>query len=123
MSGTVGTHILADLWGVGGEVLDDGDFLQETMVSAAEGAGLHVISSHFHRFEPHGISGVIVLAESHATIHTWPEQGLASMDIFTCGDGKAGDDACKRIVEALRPQGRNVRRINRGVSEPGGEVS
>jgi S-adenosylmethionine decarboxylase len=119
MSGTVGTHILADLWGVGGEVLDNEDFLQKTMVSAAEGAGLHVISSHFHRFEPHGISGVIVLAESHATIHTWPEQGLASIDIFTCGDGKAGDDACGRIVEALKPQGRSIKRFSRGAMECG----
>ena len=56
------------------------------MNQAAELAGATIVSSNFHHFSPHGVSGVVIIAESHLTIHTWPEYGYAAVDLFTCGD-------------------------------------
>ena len=57
------------------------------MVRAAKAAGLTVIGQHFHSFSPHGVTGVVVLAESHISIHTWPELGFGALDLFACGQG------------------------------------
>ena len=81
----VGTHVLLEFWG--SERSDDAEFLGAAMAEAATEAGLHVIESVMHKFGGGGgVSGVILLAESHVTIHTWPEHGYAALDIFVCGE-------------------------------------
>lgn len=91
-----GTHLIVDLWGA--DRIDDLDYVEATLrecVAAAEATLLHL---HLHHFTPNnGISGVAVLAESHISIHSWPESGYAALDIFTCGDAKP-----HRAVEVLR---------------------
>ena len=80
-----GTHLLIDLWGA--SRLDDSENVENALRSAALAAGATILNSDFHRFEPNGgISGVVVLAESHISIHTWPERGFAALDVFMCGD-------------------------------------
>jgi len=80
-----GMHLLVDLWG--GEGLDDLDRTERALMDAVRAAGATLLHTHLHHFSPNGgISGVLVLAESHISIHTWPERGYAALDIFMCGE-------------------------------------
>lgn len=67
-------------------LLNKTDFIETIMKDAAVLSGATIIDTHIHMFNPHGISGVVIIAESHLTIHTWPEYGYAAVDIFTCGE-------------------------------------
>jgi len=79
-----GTHLLLDLWGA--KHLSDPVLIDAALREAAEAAGATILHSHFHHFSPNGgVSGVVVLAESHISIHTWPERHFAAVDIFMCG--------------------------------------
>jgi len=88
MSGVsyMGRHVIADLHDVSAEVLGSIDFWKEILIDGAKKSGATVLSDHFHHFgEGYGITGVIVLAESHISIHTWPENNYAAIDVFMCG--------------------------------------
>jgi S-adenosylmethionine decarboxylase len=113
-----GTHLLADFHGVAAERLDACAAIDTLLRNAAEAAGARVLHSHFHQFGTgQGVTGVVLLAESHISIHTWPEAGFAAADIFMCG--AAQPQAALAIIEhALRPASREVRTITRG-AEPG----
>lgn len=82
----LGRHVLAEVYGCDFEILNDLEKIREIFVSAALSAGAEVRETAFHRFSPQGISGVVVISESHLAIHTWPELGYAAVDVFTCGD-------------------------------------
>ena len=80
-----GTHLLIEMWGA--TRLDDATAIEAALREAALAAGATVLHAHTHRFSPFGgVSGVVVLAESHISIHTWPERDYAAIDIFMCGD-------------------------------------
>jgi S-adenosylmethionine decarboxylase len=82
-----GTHLIVDLWGASN--LDDGDAVEQMLRDATTTCGATLLYIHVHRFsENGGISGVAVLAESHISIHTWPERGYAAVDIFMCGSAE-----------------------------------
>ena len=106
-----GVHLIVDLHGATG--LNDIDLIEETLrrcVTAASATLLHI---HLHHFQPSGVSGVAVLAESHISIHTWPEAGYAALDIFMCG--KADPDACIPVLrEAFKAKRVDVDEILRG---------
>lgn len=79
-----GAHLLLDLWGAAN--LTDPDAIERALVAAAEAANATILHVHLHQFSPDGgVSGVLVLAESHISIHTWPERAFAAIDIFMCG--------------------------------------
>jgi spermidine synthase len=82
----LGNHILVEFMGCIPEVMNDVSVIEEAMVEAADIAGATVINSTFHHFSPYGVSGVVVIQESHLAIHTWPEYGYAAVDLFTCGE-------------------------------------
>lgn len=82
----LGVHILAEYYNCDNRLLNNAALIENYMNQAAVHAGATVVASAFHTFNPHGVSGVIVIAESHLSIHTWPEYGYAAVDIFTCGD-------------------------------------
>lgn len=82
----LGRHILVEFMGCNPEILNDVFVIEQGMVKAASKAGATVINSTFHHFSPYGVSGVVVIQESHLAIHTWPEYGYAAVDLFTCGD-------------------------------------
>ncbi len=84
--GSLGRHILVEFYESSTEILNDVSLIEQSMVQAAQEAESTVVNSTFHHFSPFGVSGVVVIEESHLAIHTWPEYGFASMDIFTCGD-------------------------------------
>ncbi|HEY6927915.1 MAG TPA: adenosylmethionine decarboxylase [Steroidobacteraceae bacterium] len=112
--GAVGNHILADLYGIDAALLRDGPALESLLRKAAVDAGARVLSSHFHSFGAEaGITGVILLAESHISIHTWPECGMAAVDIFMCGAGDA-ERALEFLVRQLVPTDSESVSIGRG---------
>ncbi|MDO6391955.1 polyamine aminopropyltransferase [Pontibacter sp. BT731] len=82
----LGRHILVEFYDCSPELMNDVIHIENSMVAAAETAGATVINSTFHHFSPYGVSGVVVIQESHLAIHTWPEYGYAAVDLFTCGD-------------------------------------
>ena len=96
-----GTHLLADLWGATN--LADPHLIDTALRAAAIRAGATILHSHFHHFTPNGgVSGVVVLAESHISIHTWPERDFAAVDIFMCGDCNP-HDAVPVLRAAFKP--------------------
>jgi S-adenosylmethionine decarboxylase proenzyme len=82
----LGRHILVEVYGCDPQTLNNCDSIQEAMIQAAERSGATICGHSFHEFSPHGVSGVVVIAESHLSIHTWPEYRFAALDLFTCGD-------------------------------------
>lgn len=83
----MGRHVIADLHDVSAEVLGSINFWKDLLIDGAKKSGATVLSDHFHHFgEGCGITGVIVLAESHISIHTWPEKNYAAIDVFMCGN-------------------------------------
>ena len=109
-----GLHVLADLHGIAPALLTDAARIDALLRAAALAAGARILHSHFHTFGPGmGVTGVLLLAESHISIHTWPEVGFAAADIFMCGD--AQPQLALELIEAgLRPQSRSVRTVERG---------
>lgn len=82
----LGKQILVEFYDCSESKLNDVSFIEETLINAAKLSRATIISHNFHKFSPYGISGVVVIAESHIAIHTWPEYNYAAVDIFTCGD-------------------------------------
>lgn len=80
-------HLLVEYRGCAAETLDDLERVEALLVDAAEAARVTVVQTALHRFAPQGVSGVVIIEESHLSIHTWPEHGYAAVDFFTCGDG------------------------------------
>jgi S-adenosylmethionine decarboxylase len=90
-----GAHLIVDLYDA--ERLDDIDHIEATLRNCVDAAGATLLHIHLHHFEPNGgVSGVAVLAESHISIHTWPEAGFAALDVFMCGN--ANPDACIPVL-------------------------
>ena len=106
-----GVHLIVDLHGADG--LDDIDLIEATLRRCVEAAKATLLHIHLHHFQPNGVSGVVVLAESHISIHTWPDLGYAALDVFTCG--KASPDACIPVLrEAFKAKRVDVNEILRG---------
>lgn len=108
-----GTHLLVDLWGATN--LNSIKEIEETLIKAAKEAGATVLYSYLHPFKPYGVSGVVVLAESHISIHTWPERGYAAIDIFMCGNAKPYL-AIPILKEFFKPNSVQVSESKRGIS-------
>lgn len=115
----LGKHVIAELYDCDRDIINDHDLVQEIMLTAAEKSGATVVKPVFHKFNPHGVSGVVVISESHFTIHTWPEYGYCALDIFTCGDLVDNAKAFKYMKEAFRAGSISVVEMRRGVVELG----
>lgn len=110
----LGRHVLAEVYGCRFEVLNDIKQVEDIMVNAALEAGAEVREVVFHKFSPQGVSGVVVISESHLAIHTWPELGYAAVDVFTCGDTVNPWDACKYLEEKFGANFLEASEIKRG---------
>lgn len=82
----LGRHIHLDLYACPAELLAQPADSERILLATAAAMGATVVGSHFHAFNPHGVSGVVIIAESHLTVHTWPEHGYAAIDVFSCGE-------------------------------------
>ena len=107
-----GTHIIVDLWGA--SRLDELEHMENAMREAVELSKATLLHIHLHHFSPNGgISGVAVLAESHISVHTWPETNYAAFDVFMCGDAEP-EQAVFVFNKYFQPEKFNVRNIRRG---------
>ena len=95
--------------------LDDEEFLCSTLEAAADRVGARVIRTITERYSPSGVSVILILAETHVSLHTWPEYGYAALDIFICGEGKDPEATWKVVKEALRPGSFKINRIVRAI--------
>ena len=111
----LGRHLLVELQDCNKEVLNDLGFLRDAMISAAIACGATVMGESFHHFSPQGVSGVVIIAESHLSIHTWPEYGYAAVDIFTCGTSVEPKKAAEALIEKLGAKNHSLMEIPRGV--------
>jgi len=112
---TRGRHLLAEYHGCDLRMLDDQGGIEHAMRQAAEAAGARVVAAIFHRFAPQGVSGVLVIEESHLSIHTWPETGYAAVDFYTCGDcvPRRGHEVLRRALGADRSE---IMEVERGLT-------
>ncbi len=111
----LGRHVLAEVYGCRFEALNDIQKVEDIMVNAALEAGAEIREVVFHKFSPQGVSGVVVISESHLAIHTWPELGYAAVDVFTCGEKVNPWDACNFVAEAFGAGYVNAQEIKRGL--------
>jgi S-adenosylmethionine decarboxylase proenzyme len=116
----LGRHLLLELKDCNRDLLNNMQFLRECLVDTAEKIGATVVSEAFHHFSPQGISGVVVIAESHLCIHTWPEYGFAAIDIFTCGHTIDPTKAIKIFVEKFEARDFSYTELKRGILQENG---
>ena len=114
MSKTLGRHILVEFYGCSPDIMNDVIVIEQSMVDAAKEARATVINSTFHHFSPYGVSGVVVIQESHLAIHTWPEYRYAAVDIFTCGDEVNPWISFDYLKKAFKADYGSAIEINRG---------
>ena len=110
------SHFLLELYRCDYEKLNDESFLRCTLNNAAKLANARVLNLISNKFEPHGVTAIALLAESHLSIHTWPEVHYSAVDIFTCGQNMKPDISCKYLIEALMAKEHFLRVINRNPS-------
>jgi len=114
MNTVLGQHLLVEYYNCNPEILDDVAGIEKHMNDAALACGATIVQSTFHRFQPWGVSGVVVIAESHLAIHTWPEYGYASVDLYTCGEDIQPDAAYHFLKEALQAELTETQFLKRG---------
>jgi S-adenosylmethionine decarboxylase proenzyme len=113
---SLGIHILAEYSKCDYSLINDVAYIEKIMLESASLSGASVVSSSFHRFSPHGVSGVVVIKESHMAIHTWPEYRFASVDIFTCGDTVDPWKAYEHLKKSLGAENGTAFKISRGTN-------
>jgi len=118
----LGRQIVVEYYGCNPDVLNDVALIHRAMHGAALACGATIVEEAFHVFNPHGVSGVVVIAESHLTIHTWPEYGYAAVDLFTCGDDVEPDAAFDFLKERLEAKTFNAVEMKRGILDVAGDL-
>ena len=114
LSFIAGWQCLLDLFDCETPLLDSVEWVQATLVEAARLAEATIVSESFHRFPPHGVSGVVVIAKSHIAIHTWPERRYAAVDVFTCNSDLHVERAVNYLIEAFQSSDARLARFTRG---------
>jgi len=111
----LGTHLLVELRDCNPAILKNLEEVRDALVSAAKEAKATIVDISFHEFNPFGISGMVVIAESHLSIHTWPEYNYAAVDIFTCGDVIKPEVAAASIIERFECKNPSMVEMKRGI--------
>jgi len=111
----LGRHVIAELLNCDRSALDDVKLVESALLEAARATKSKIISHYVYRFKPHGVSGYVLVAESHLSIHTWPEYGYAAVDVFTCGERTDPWAGLKVLKERLKAQCISVISMERGV--------
>ena len=114
---TFGRHVAVDTWGVNFDLINNAEWLQAQMIEAAEACGATVLSVQAKQFEPQGATVLVLLSESHLSIHTYPERGFAALDCYTCGDTVDSQVAIDHMIAVLNPEKVFAKKLIRGVGE------
>ncbi|MCK4659501.1 MAG: adenosylmethionine decarboxylase [Phycisphaerae bacterium] len=111
-------HCILELYGCPADLLNDALFVRETIEEASQQSLSTILKLTSHQFYPQGVTAIALLAESHLSIHTWPEHGYAAVDIFTCGEDARPQQACRYLVERLSARKHSLVVLPRGVDAP-----
>jgi len=111
---SLGQQLIVELYGCDRTLLDDPSRLEQILTEAIDRSGGTIIRPCFHQFSPHGVTGVVVIAESHVSIHTWPEFGYCALDVFTCGTLVNTDQIFEYVRSELQAQETSVMEVKRG---------
>jgi len=113
----LGHHYIVEASGCDPEIISSVEKVQQILVKAAEIAGAQVWSASFSKFPPQGVSGVVVISESHISSHTWPEFGYGAMDFYTCGENVDAEKGLNYAIEAFGASSAHITEITRGLEE------
>ena len=111
----IGRHCILELYDCDKVKLNDEAFVRTVITSSAKVAGATLINLIIHSFKPHGVTGLALLAESHISIHTWPEIGFAAIDVFTCGDHTNPEKACKLLFTDFSAKNFSFKNLDREI--------
>ncbi len=111
----LGKHTIAEFYECNGDILNDVNKIDELLTNAAIECGVTIVEKCFHRFNPYGVSGVVIIAESHISIHTWPEYAYAAVDLFTCGTSCNTKKAYDYLVKAFNSKKSSYNELQRGL--------
>lgn len=111
----LGRHLLAEFYDCNPNILNNVQLIEDAMTEAAIECGATVVTKNFHHFSPFGVSGVVIIAESHLAIHTWPEYGYAAVDLFTCGESCDPRVAYNHLQKKLNAQSGYYSELKRGM--------
>ncbi|MGF1496093.1 MAG: adenosylmethionine decarboxylase [Elainellaceae cyanobacterium] len=118
----VGIHCILELYGCPSHLLNDGPFIQQALRDAARQARSTLVAEVLHQFEPQGVTALALLAESHISIHTWPEAGYAAVDVFTCGEQADPERACHYLTGSLQAAQHDLCKLPRKTGDREPEV-
>lgn len=118
----LGIHLLVELRDCNPEILKNLGEVRDALVTAAKRAKATIIDVSFHEFNPFGISGMVIIAESHLSIHTWPEYGYAAVDIFTCGDTIKPEVAAEYLIKRFESKNPSIVEMKRGLLALDGRI-
>ena len=110
----IGRHIIAELYGVEERLIAKQEEVERLVWEVVRESELHAVSSAFKQFEPHGVAGVVLLSESHISVHTWPEYKLVNLDVFTCGDPSKAEKAFELFLRKFKPRSHRIVSLDRG---------
>ncbi len=113
----IGYHYIVEASGCDPEILKDSDRIKEIMFNAAKLGKMDVKTVYFYKFSPTGVSGILVVSESHLSIHTWPENRYAAIDVFICGKESEPEKALDFILNSLNSSYAHVTEVERGVKD------
>ena len=108
-----GIHLLAEFWG--GKIIENPKEIEKILITAAKKSGNTPLEVTIHKFSPQGITGVVLLAESHIALHSWSEFNYLAIDIFTCGDKAKPEKALEYLKKKFKPKKVVIQKIKRGV--------
>ncbi len=112
----LGIHLLLELNECNPKLLNDVGFIRQALLSTADEVGATVVGESFHRFSPQGVTGILAIAESHISIHTWPEFAYAAADIFACGSSFRPREAAELLIGKLQSQDPDIIELKRGIT-------
>ncbi|MAQ55082.1 MAG: adenosylmethionine decarboxylase [SAR202 cluster bacterium] len=112
----LGSHLLLELKDCNSELLNDLSYIRKAMIETAQEVGATIVGESFHHFSPQGVTGILAIAESHISIHTWPEYGYAAADIFSCGTSFRPREAASKLAESLECRNPEIKEIARGLA-------
>ncbi|UCH98729.1 MAG: S-adenosylmethionine decarboxylase proenzyme [Candidatus Aminicenantes bacterium] len=112
---SLGNHLIVELYDCPRELINDAREVEDALVNAVNISGARVVQSVVHEFNPHGISGVVVIEESHFSVHTWPEYGYCALDIFTCGEEIDYYSALHYLKKEFQAKHLSVTEMKRGM--------
>ena len=114
----LGTHLLLELKDCNPKLLNNLEYIRESLLQTAKDIGAHVVGESFHQFSPQGVTGILSIAESHISIHTWPEYAYDEADRFTCGSPDMPKQAADLLIQRLESKDSSVRQLERGLTIP-----